>query len=142
MEDNTTKDPAKKYISGKKVMWIEDDPILNDIMMRWLSRYSVNLVHATNGTDGLEIMRKELPDILLLDIMLPDIDGFTILERMRDDSDLKNIPVILFSNLSHQDDIDKGYKLGASRYIVKSTVFLENLATEIQNVLRENGRLD
>lgn len=142
MEDNTTNDPAKKYISGKKVMWIEDDPILNDIMVRWLSRYSVNLVHATNGTDGLEIMRKELPDILLLDIMLPDIDGFTILERMKDDSDLKDIPVILFSNLSHQDDIDKGYELGASRFIVKSTVFLENLATEIQNVLRENGRLD
>lgn len=142
MEENTIKDPAKKYISGKKVMWIEDDPILNDIMTRWLARYSVNIVHATNGTDGLEIMRKELPDILLLDIMLPDIDGFTILERMNNDPDLKDIPVILFSNLSHQDDIDKGYKLGASRYIVKSTVFLENLATEIKNVLREKGRLD
>jgi DNA-binding response OmpR family regulator len=142
MEDKISKDSAKKYIAGKKVMWIEDDPILNDIMMRWLARYGVNIIHATNGTDGLEIMRKELPDILLLDIMLPDIDGFTILERMRSDSDLKDIPVILFSNLSHQDDIDKGYKLGASRYIVKSTVFLENLATEIKNVLREKGRLD
>ncbi len=141
MEEANIKDSAEKDIAGKKVMWVEDDPILNDIMERWLARYNVDLVHATNGTDALELLRKELPDILLLDIMLPDIDGFTILEKMKKDPHLKEIPVILFSNLSHQEDFDKGYKLGASRFIVKSTVFLQNLAGEIRNVLREHDRL-
>ena len=141
MEETNIDSSAEKDIIGKKVMWIEDDPTLNDIMERWLARYSVDLVHATNGTEGLELLKRERPDILLLDIMLPDIDGFTILEEMKDDPDLKHIPVILFSNLSHKNDIDRGYKLGASRFIVKSTVFLENLAGEIRNVLRESGQL-
>ncbi len=141
MEDKNIMGAAEQDIAGKKVMWVEDDPILNEIMERWLARYNVDLVHATNGTDGLELLKKERPDILLLDIMLHDIDGFSILEDMKKDPDLKDIPVILFSNLSHQDDFDKGYKLGASRFIVKSTVFLENLAGEIRNVLREHGRL-
>lgn len=141
MEESNIKDPAEKDIVGKKVMWIEDDPTLNDIMERWLARYSVELVHATNGTEGMELIKREKPDILLLDIMLPDIDGFTVLEDIKSDPDLKHIPVILFSNLSHKSDIDRGYKLGASRFIVKSTVFLENLAGEIRNVLRESGQL-
>ncbi|MFP4539617.1 MAG: response regulator [Candidatus Paceibacterota bacterium] len=141
MEGSDKNLSAEKEILGKKVMWIEDDPTLNDIMERWLARFNVDLVHTTNGTEGLEILRKEHPDILLLDIMLPDIDGFTILEKMKNDPELKDIPVILFSNLSHQKDIDKGYSLGASRFMVKSTVFLDNLATEIRNVLRENDRL-
>ncbi len=141
MEELNNKDTAEKDIVGKKIMWIEDDPTLNDIMKRWLARYSVDLVHSTNGTEGMELLKKEKPDILLLDIMLPDIDGFNILEQIKKDPELKDIPVILFSNLSHKKDIDKGYKLGASRFIVKSTVFLENLAGEIRNVLRENGKL-
>lgn len=141
MEGSDKNLSAEKEILGKKVMWIEDDPTLNDIMERWLARFNVDLVHTTNGTEGLELLRKEHPDILLLDIMLPDIDGFTILEKMKNDPELKDTPVILFSNLSHQKDIDKGYSLGASRFMVKSTVFLDNLATEIRNVLRENDRL-
>ncbi|MFP4022466.1 MAG: response regulator [Candidatus Paceibacterota bacterium] len=141
MEGSDKNLSAEKEILGKKVMWIEDDPTLNDIMERWLARFNVDLVHTTNGTEGLELLRKEHPDILLLDIMLPDIDGFTILEKMKNDPELKDIPVILFSNLSHQKDVDKGYSLGASRFMVKSTVFLDNLATEIRNVLRENDRL-
>ncbi len=141
MEDKNITDNPEKDIAGKKVMWVEDDSTLNDIMERWLSRYEVDLVHATNGSDALELLRKELPDILLLDIMLPDINGFEILEEMNNDPDLKDIPVILFSNLSHKEDIDRGYSLGASRFIVKSTVFLDKLAAEIRNVLREAGRL-
>lgn len=140
-EEKEKKDSAERDIAGKKVMWVEDDPDLNDIMNRWLSRYDIDLVHTTNGTEALELLKKERPDILLLDIMLPDIDGFSILKNMKEDPDLKDIPVILFSNLSQKEDISKGYELGASRFIVKSTVFLENLAGEIRNVLRENDNI-
>ncbi|MGM0629177.1 MAG: response regulator [Patescibacteria group bacterium] len=141
MEEQKTDDSPEKDIAGKKVMWVEDDPELNNIMQRWLSRYDVDIVHATNGTDALEMIGKEKPDILLLDIMLPDIDGFSILEKIKNESTLKDIPVILFSNLSQEEDVNRGYKLGASRFIVKSTVFLENLAGEIRNVLRENNKI-
>ncbi|MGM0482602.1 MAG: response regulator [Patescibacteria group bacterium] len=141
MEEEKTNDNPEKDIAGKKIMWVEDDPELNNIMQRWLSRYDVDIVHATNGTDALEMIGKERPDILLLDIMLPDIDGFSILEKIKNESTLKDIPVILFSNLSQEEDVNRGYKLGASRFIVKSTVFLENLAGEIRNVLRENNKI-
>ena len=145
MEDEKKKkedrESAERDIAGKKVMWVEDDPDLNDIMNRWLSRYDIDLVHATNGTEALELLKKERPDILLLDIMLPDVDGFSVLESMKEDTDLKDIPVILFSNLSQKEDINRGYELGASRFIVKSTVFLENLAGEIRNVLRESDNV-
>ena len=141
MEEKELKKSIEKDIAGKKVMWIEDDPILNDIMNRWLRQYDLDLTSADNGLEGLELIKRKKPDILLLDIMLPDINGFEILEQMKKDPELKDIPVILFSNLSHQEDVDKGYALGASRFIVKSTVFLNNLAGEIRNVLRENDRL-
>lgn len=141
MEEKELKKSIEKDIAGKKVMWIEDDPILNDIMNRWLRQYDLDLMSADNGLEGLELIKRKKPDILLLDIMLPDINGFEILEQMKKDPELKDIPVILFSNLSHQEDVDKGYALGASRFIVKSTVFLNNLAGEIRNVLRENDRL-
>lgn len=141
MEEEKTNDTPEKDIAGKKVMWVEDDPELNKIMQRWLSRYDVEIVHATNGTDALEMIERERPDILLLDIMLPDIDGFSILESIKKEPSLAGIPVILFSNLSQKEDVDRGYQLGASRFIVKSTVFLENLAGEIRNVLRENNKI-
>ncbi len=141
MDEKATSDDPGKDIAGKKIMWVEDDSALNDILKRWLERYKAELVHAENGTDALEVLRKEKPDILLLDVILPDINGFEVLEQMKSDSDLNDIPVIIFSNLSHQEDIDRGYQLGAARFMVKSTVFLENLATEIRNVLRENGKL-
>ncbi len=125
-------------LSGVKIMWVEDDTALNTIMEKWLSQYDATLTHTTHGEKALEMLRQNKPDILLLDILLPDINGFEVLKEMKADENLKDIPVILFSNLNHQEDMDQGYKLGAVRFMVKSTVFLEGLADEIKKVLEEH----
>ncbi len=141
--DNEEKNNAsvEDALSGKRIMWVEDDTTLSDIMDRWLKRYNIKVYRTTSGSEALEMVRKAKPDILLLDILLPDINGFEVLESIKSDDYLKDIPVILFSNLNHKEDIDKGYKLGASRFMVKSTTFLENLAKEIVGVLQESGKL-
>ena len=128
-------------LSGKKLLWVEDDHQLNQIMEKWLSKYGLQLKHTTHGERALKMIAEDPPDIILIDILLPDINGFQILERLKADERLQDIPTIMFSNLSSDTDIAQGKELGADRFIVKSTIFLDSLAQEIVQVLEEKGRL-
>ncbi len=122
-------------IEGKKVMWVEDDKFLNDIIARKLSGEKSRLIHAGTGEEALTILEKEKPDVILLDILLPGLDGFEILRRIKADAKTKSIPVILLSNLGQKTDIDKGKSLGAVRFLVKATVTLDEIVDEVKTVV-------
>ncbi len=123
-------------LSGKKVMWVEDDIFLSDIISRKLSNENAILVHATNGSEAISIVEKEKPDVILLDILLPGKSGFEILAELKAKDSTKNIPVILLSNLGQKSDIDKGEKLGAIKFLVKATVTLDEIVDEVKKVLQ------
>lgn len=126
-------------LSGKKIMWVEDDKFLSDIIARKLSMQGCILVHATEGEEALRVLEKELPDLILLDILLSGIDGFEILRRIKANDKTRHIPVILLSNLGQKEDVDKGTKAGAARFLIKATVTLDEIVEEIKTVLKESS---
>ena len=128
-------------LQGRKIMWVEDDKFLSDIIARKLSAQGSALVHASDGDTALKILENELPDVVLLDILLSGIDGYEILRRMKANEKTKHIPVILLSNLGQKSDVEKGKALGAARFLIKAMVTLDEIVEEIKTVLKENGRI-
>lgn len=128
---------SKLDLSTKKVMWVEDDVFLSDIIARKLQSEGAKLVHASTGLQVMDLVEKERPDAILLDILLPGIDGFEILARLKAQPELKAIPVILLSNLGQKSDIEKGEKLGAEKFLVKATVTLDEIMDELRRVLEK-----
>jgi DNA-binding response OmpR family regulator len=122
-------------LAGKKLLWVEDDSFLSEIMARKLSSEKCALMHTSNGEEALTLLTKELPDIILLDILLPGMNGFELLEKIKANPKTKDIPVVMLSNLSQQSDIDKSKKLGAVKFLVKASMKLDEIIAEIESVL-------
>jgi len=92
-------------------------------------------VHASNGEDGVAMTKKEKPDILILDILLPGISGFEVLEQIKADDALAAIPVVMFSNLGDPEDIKKARDLGAIKFLIKATLIPDELVKELESVI-------
>jgi DNA-binding response OmpR family regulator len=125
---------------GKKVMWVEDDQFLSDLISRKLSKQGCKLFFAGTGEDALKTLETEVPDIIILDILLPGINGFDVFEQIKTNFKLKDVPVIILSNFSQQSQIDRAKSLGASRFLVKATIVLDDLVKEIVSVLAEGQK--
>ncbi len=122
----------------KTVLIIEDD---NDILSMYKTRLEKDgfcVITATNGSDGLELIKKEKPDIVLLDIILPQIDGFSVLGAIRDDKKTRNIPVIILTNLSTEEDKIKGKILGVKDYLVKASLTPKEVSKKIKEHIGGN----
>jgi len=126
-------------LKGTKVLWVEDDMFLTDILAKRLTNEGAEVVHATNGEDALKLLEKHAPQVILLDILLSGIDGFEVLKRVKTNDKVKHIPVILLSNLGQKNDIDKGKELGAANFMVKATVTLDEIVQELKRVAAMGG---
>ncbi len=104
----------------KKIMIVEDDSFVMDIYQTKLSREGFEVIEAVNGTEAIKKMRAGEPDLVLLDIVMPYMNGLEILKKIKEDKDLKKLPVILLTNLSQKEDIQEGLALGAADYLIKS----------------------
>ena len=122
-------------LAGKKLLWVEDDRFLKDIITVRLSNEGCQLLHAGDEGEAMSFLTKEKPDIILLDILLPGSDGFEILKKIKMINELKDVPVVMLSNLSQKADIEKGKELGAVKFLVKSTVTLDEIIEDIRSVL-------
>lgn len=121
--------------NGKKILWIEDDPLLNDLVGIKSIHSNYNLTVAKDGLAALAKMAEEVPDLVVLDLVLPGISGFEVLEKMKADERLKNVPVIVFSNLSQVSDYDKAMQMGATKYFVKATLTLSEILKKIESII-------
>jgi len=104
----------------KKILIVEDDKFLRELIARKVINEGFDVSEAIDGEEGIKKIKEEKPDMVLLDLILPGIDGFEVLARMKEDSALSSIPVIIFSNLGQKEDIEKGLKLGAIDYLIKA----------------------
>ncbi|MFA4830690.1 MAG: response regulator [Patescibacteria group bacterium] len=102
------------------VLLIEDDIFLANIYKMKFEMEGFKVTVSDNGELGLADAKKKKPDIILLDILLPKMDGFTVLEKLKAAESTKIIPVILLTNLGQKDDVEKGLKLGAVDYLIKA----------------------
>ena len=94
----------------KKILLIEDEEIMIDLLQRKLNKEGYEVSIARNGEEGLKLMREQNPDIILLDIIMPRMGGFEVMEEMQKDKDLKKIPIIVISNSGQPVEIDKAQK--------------------------------
>lgn len=118
-----------------KIMVVEDDPTLRDIYTTRFSAEGYEVVSATDGEAALTIAVKERPDLVLLDIMMPKISGFDVLDILRATPETKDTKIIVMSALSQTADIEKGRSLGANAYLVKSQVTLSEVVEKVKTVL-------
>ena len=113
----------KIVLSGKKILFVEDDVFFSDMISVKLNGVGCILFNVASGEQAISLLKKEKLDLIILDLMLPgDMDGFAILEKIKSDENLKNIPVVILSNLGRIEDIEKGMRLGAFRYLTKALV--------------------
>lgn len=133
-------DAAAASLSGKKVMWVEDDKFLSDIISRKLLGEGCTLLHSTTGEEALTQVESQMPDVIVLDILLSGIDGFEILRRLKANPKVKHIPVILLSNLGQKADIDKGRDLGAAKFLIKATMNLDEIVDEIRHTMHSASK--
>ena len=104
----------------KKILIIEDDKFLRELITRKLLNEAYEVSEAVDGEEGIKKIKEEKPDLVLLDLILPGIDGFEVLSQMRKESALSSIPVIILSNLGQKEDVEKGLKMGAVDYLIKA----------------------
>lgn len=119
----------------KKIMWVEDDLLLSDMIAKKCSINECSLLHAIDADQAFDILKNEKPDIIILDILLPGKNGFEILDELKKNEDTKDIPVIILSNFGQKEEIEKGLGLGAEKYLVKATLTLDEILTQVNDVL-------
>lgn len=120
----------------KKIILVEDDTFLIEIYSTKIKEAGFELVLAKDGEEVLKKLQEEKPDLLLLDIVLPGIDGWEVLKRVKDDPHLEDIKIITLSNLSQKEDEEKGLKLGAIKYLIKANYTPSQVVEEIKKVLK------
>jgi signal transduction histidine kinase/CheY-like chemotaxis protein len=102
--------------AGRKILIVDDDPAVHDVLRVTLAREGYRLLHAYDGTEALDLVREHHPDVITLDVMMPRVDGWSVLSELKSDPDLARIPVIM---LTIVDERTMGYSLGASEYMTK-----------------------
>jgi len=120
----------------KFILVVEDDPILKNLLGHTLAgKYQT--LYASDGNEALALLEANKPVLVLLDLMLPTVDGFAVLTAIRARTDeLKNVPVIVVSNLGAQADIDRVKQLGANDYLIKAEVAVEEIVAKIEGLLQ------
>lgn len=123
---------------SKTVLIIEDDIFLQGLEATKLKKEGYNILSASDGKEAYTIFDSNIKlDIILLDLMLPGIDGFEVLERIRKEKSPAELPIIVFSNLSEETDIRKAEKFGIKEFMIKSNFNLDELATKVKEALGE-----
>lgn len=121
---------------AKKILIIEDDKFLRELISQKLVKEGYDTAEAADGEKGVKAVKEEKPDLILLDLVLPGISGFEALAQIKEDPVLAEIPVIVLSNLSQKDDIEKALKMGADDYLVKAHRTPDEIVQKITSILK------
>jgi len=117
----------------KKIILIEDEEILINVLSKKLIKEGYEVTIARNGLEGLESMRKEKPDLVLLDIVMPKMGGFEVMEEMNKDENLKDISVIIISNSGQPVELDRAKELGAKDWLIKTDFDPQEVVEKVKN---------
>lgn len=121
---------------SKKILLVDDDPLIIRMYQTKLSKDGYNISLAFNGEEAIIKAKKDKPDLILLDLMMPKMNGIETLEQLKKDSDTKDIPVVILTNLEDKkDDVEKAKKMGALNYWVKAETDLKTLSSKVKEIL-------
>jgi DNA-binding response OmpR family regulator len=120
-----------------RVLFVEDDPTVAQMYRLKLELDGYQVIMAKDGEEGLRLASEVDPDIVFLDIRLPKVDGFAVLEGLRSYDRTRNVPVVILSNYGEQELVERGLRLGALEYLIKSQTTPANLSRGVEGWLRE-----
>ncbi len=120
----------------KTILFIEDEETLQKTF-REAFQNDYGVISALDGEIGSKLAKTEQPDLILLDLILPVMDGFEVLEKLKKDEETKDIPVIVLTNLERVEDVDKAIELGATTYLVKANYSLSEMVEKIKRALED-----
>ena len=122
-------------LKKKKVLIVEDDSFLLEMYSSKLEMANFEVLIATNGEEALEKMKFHKPDLVFLDLLMPQKKGFEVLREKSTEDDIKNIPVIVLTNLSQKEQIEECYKLGAKDFLIKAYFIPAEVIKKIKNLI-------
>jgi len=120
---------------AKKILIIEDDKFLRELIAKKLIKEGYEVDEAIDGEEGVKKVKEILPDVVLLDLILPGIDGFEVLKTIKEDDKTSTIPVVILSNLGQKDEVEKGLSLGAVDFLIKAHFTPEEIVEKVKSVL-------
>lgn len=123
-------------INQKKILIIEDDHAISSMYKIKFEVDGFIVSIANDGVEGLDLAKKEKPDIIMLDVILPQLDGFSVLEELKKEKQTKDIPVVMLTNLGVEEDKNKGMKLGTLDYLVKASLTPKQISIKIKQYLK------
>jgi len=120
-----------------KILVVEDDKFLRELITQKLAREGYDVKEAVDGEEGVIKVKEEKPDVILLDLILPGIDGFEVLAKIKEDPEVENIPVVILSNLGQRDDVERGLKLGAVDFLIKAHFTPGEIIEKIEKIIKD-----
>ena len=118
----------------KKVTIIEDDHFLSSLMKARLEKEGFTVSQAFDGEEAIQLLKQELPSLIILDLIMPKVTGFEVLQMISITPQLDKVPVVILSNLAQDSDIQKAQELGAKEYFVKVKVSIDDLVQKIKTL--------
>ncbi len=130
------KPEAKKSAGVRPIIFIvEDDPFLLSVYQTKFAKEGYEVWFAADGQQALEFLKGPRPNLVMLDIMLPWVNGFDVLQAMRANAQWKNVPVIILTNLSNEHDVQRGKQLGAADYIIKANSKISDIIARVKQIV-------
>jgi DNA-binding response OmpR family regulator len=122
---------------AKKILLVEDEELIYSLLEKKLTQAGYEVTVATNGEEGLKKIKEVSPDIILLDIIMPQKDGFSVMEEIRKDKELQRIPIIVISNSGQPVELNKAKELGAKDWIIKTDFDPQEIIEKVKKYLNE-----
>jgi DNA-binding response OmpR family regulator len=119
----------------KKIMVIEDDHFLSSLMKARLEKEGFTIIQAFDGEEAMEILKTDLPSLIILDLIMPKVTGFEVLQTISITPQLDKVPVVILSNLAQDSDIKKAQELGAKEYFVKVKISIDDLVARVKDLV-------
>jgi len=119
----------------KKIVIIEDEAALQDALKKAFSGAGYEISQAFDGEEGVALIKSVHPDLVLLDLVLPKKHGFEVLEEMKNDEAIKNVPVLVLTNLEESTEVMKAIELGARGYLIKANYALKEVLAKVKDIL-------
>lgn len=125
-----------------KILLFEDEPFIIDLYKRVLTQAGFEVISVTDSEEGFKITLLQKPDLILLDIMLPKLDGLEVLKKLKSDNQTKNIPVVMLTNLGQDNVINEAIRLGAAGYLIKVQLTPYELVKHVGDFLESKLKKD